>query len=161
MKAEKIWIFGGIGSGKTIFAEKLSKKIGIPFYTTDNMIYLNNFKKKYTIEKRNFKLKEISKKRSWIFEGVHKSDWILPAFDKSELVIFIDTRMFKRMYRTLMREFCKKETKIRNILQVLYYSFIYTFDNRRHHCKMVEKRNKETLFLKNNKEINKFLENLE
>ena len=46
----RLIIFGGTGSGKTTLAKHLSKKLKIPYYTTDQMVYKHpkSYKEKYS-----------------------------------------------------------------------------------------------------------------
>jgi len=50
--AKKILIVGDYGRGKTTLAQKLSRKLGIPYYSTDDFYWEKKFSKKQDKESR-------------------------------------------------------------------------------------------------------------
>lgn len=161
---EKIFVFGATGSGKTTFAKELSKKLNIPFYTTDKLIYKGkSWDKKYTEKQRDKKLLDIAKKKKWIIEGVHRGDWILPAFRKANFVIILSLPRYILLKRTIFR-YIKRKIKIdkekddfKGTLLSLKYAWIYKNGNFVHHKNMVKKYKKDCIILKNKREIKNFL----
>ncbi len=161
MKEKRIWILGGGGAGKTTFAKRLSEKTGIPFYTTDHFKYSKNFGKKYVKKTAKKKLNDIIRKRKWIIEGVHKSEWVLPGLEKAELIIFLDVGTVKRTFRSFFRERKeKRKGKKSKIGRLIFLSLIYPFDSRKHHRRFIRETDKKAIVLKNNKQINEFLEKI-
>ena len=67
---KRIYILGGLGTGKNWLGERLNKKLGVRFYDLDDLTW----KKKYTIERsRAMKarmLDRICSKDEWIIGGV-------------------------------------------------------------------------------------------
>ncbi len=162
----RIFIFGGTGSGKTTFARNLSKKLKIPFYTTDDMVYKNLGKEKYTEKQKCENLKKVAKKRKWIIEGVHAGEWIIPAFKRSDLVIVLDVMRFTMFKRVIKRYFLEKKehyASLRNLAQMLYWTQVYytSKGNGKIHKNLINDYKKKFIKLKNKKEITKFLKSLD
>ncbi len=153
----RIYIFGGTGSGKTTLAKKLSSLLKIPYFTTDEFIYKNNWSEKFTGKQRDTKLKKASNNKKWIFEGVHRGDWILPAFKKSELVIILNISRLILLKRALTRyikrklgfEKNPKKEKLTDILILIKYVWIYKNDNFIYPKNMVKKHKKNFIILYN------------
>lgn len=69
-QTKKILIMGDAGRGKTTFAEKLSKKLGIKKYSTDDFFWEIKFTKPRGKEKDIQMAKEVfENKDEWIVEG--------------------------------------------------------------------------------------------
>lgn len=67
---KKILIMGDAGRGKTTFAEKLSEKLGIPKYSTDDFYWEVKFSKPRGKEKDIVMAREVfENKDQWIVEG--------------------------------------------------------------------------------------------
>ena len=101
-KYERIWIFGGSGSGKTRFAQKISKLLKINNYELDDILWA----KKYTIKRSKSsmirRLKKITAKKKWIIEGV-SSSWIDQGIKKADLVILLTIPSSKIIWRLFLR----------------------------------------------------------
>ena len=166
MKFNKIYIFGGTGSGKTTLAKRLSNKLKIPYHSTDDFIYKGDWESKYSENQRDKKLKEFIKKKKWIIEGVHKEDWILPAFTKADIVIMLSLPRYILLTRILKREIKRKfqkksrETNLKETLKLMKWANVYKNDNFIHHQNLIKNHKKEVIILKNKKQIKQFLGDL-
>ena len=79
MKYNKILIVGGIGSGKTTLAKKISKILKMKYYEIDNIAYKRrDVHEKYKPNERDKKLKSIVKRKKWILEGFYDRSWVHP-----------------------------------------------------------------------------------
>ncbi|GAA0315438.1 AAA family ATPase [Bacillus carboniphilus] len=105
----KVHIIGSVGSGKTTLAKKLSKKLDIPYYELDNVVWTRtpNGDIRNSPERRDTILNDIVKTDQWIIEGVHHK-WIMPSFKEADLIIFLDTPYSKRIYRIIKRFFLQR-----------------------------------------------------
>ncbi|MGE7997490.1 hypothetical protein ACQKOF_02175 [Lysinibacillus sp. NPDC093190] len=41
--------------------------------------------------------------KAWIIEGVHNEDWVAQSFSNADLIIFLDTNYFIRIFRIIKR----------------------------------------------------------
>jgi adenylate kinase family enzyme len=106
---KKIHIIGSVGSGKTTLARTLSSKLDIPYYELDNVVWqrAKTGDSRRSEQERDEYLNQIIHSKSWIVEGVHHK-WVLPSFQKSDLIIFLDTPLTKRRTRIIKRFFLQK-----------------------------------------------------
>jgi adenylate kinase family enzyme len=101
----KVHIIGSVGSGKTTLAKELSIKLELPYYELDNIVWLRkeNGDIRRTEEEREKLLHEIVQTDKWIIEGVHNEDWVNSSFRQAEIIIFLDTNYFIRIFRIIKR----------------------------------------------------------
>jgi len=158
----RIWILGGTNSGKTTFAKKISKKLRLRYYATDFMKYNKDFSKKLSEKLRDKKIKELARKKKWVCEGTNRAEWVWPAFKKSDFVIILKTSPFIRIKRLFNREINERKRKlsIGKKIRLWYIVFSYHFKGYRHHKDLAKQFNKPYIVLRNNKEMDKFLEEL-
>ncbi len=98
----KIRIIGPCGSGKTFTAKALSEQFEIPFYETDNIIWDRKENKKYTLEIRNEKLRNILFMENWIIEGAQYK-WSFESFEKADLIVVLNPYPVIRNLRVIKR----------------------------------------------------------
>ena len=113
MNHRKIHILGPSGSGKSYLADKISGKSGIKSYDLDDLFWDNSdaaYNKRNPPAERDRLLGEILTRSEWIIEGVYYK-WPRESFDKSEIVIFLDTPYPVQFTRILLR-FLKRKLKI-------------------------------------------------
>ncbi|MFJ3390554.1 DNA topology modulation protein FlaR [Lysinibacillus sp. NPDC086135] len=101
----KIHIIGSVASGKTTFAKELSTKLNIPYYELDNVVWIrqNSGDIRRTDQQKVDYLNNIILTNAWIIEGVHNEDWVAQSFLNADLIIFLDTSYFIRIYRIIKR----------------------------------------------------------
>ena len=80
----KIYIIGSVGSGKTTLARKLSSRLSLPHYETDNFVWNRHPEGdvRNSIEIRNALFRETIKQPTWIIEGVH-TEWTQEGTSRS------------------------------------------------------------------------------
>lgn len=161
IKMKKIFIFGGIGSGKTSLAKEISRKLNLPYYSTDNLIFNSNWERVSNKERDN-KLKKIIKSNKWIIEGTHKREWILPAFKKADFVVILSISKFILIKRIISRHIKRKFKKepANNLLELVKWAYKYQKDDFPIYLNLVKDYKKGYIILKSNKEINNFLNKL-
>lgn len=166
MKYNRIYIFGGTASGKTTLANKISAKLKIPVYSTDDLVYKQKWIKKYSEKEMNKKIQGILKLKKWIVEGVHRDIWINPIVSRADLVLIISLSKYKLIMRLLKREIKNKisgKTKnfsIKDILILMKYAWIYKNNAFMDHKNRAKEFNKKFITLKNNNQINNFLQTI-
>ena len=89
----KIHIIGGSGTGKTFFAEKISKQYNIPHFDLDDIFWDNNaisYGTRMPIEKRTELLNKILDTDNWIIEGVFYK-WLNDSFLAADWIFMLKT----------------------------------------------------------------------
>jgi len=171
MKYKKIYIMGTSGSGKSHLAKIISKKLNIKHLDLDDIYWIKKYTKALQLEKRGPKLKKFLKNnKSWIIEGVY-SNWSIEAIKKSDLIIWLDISLNKRLYRLIKRHIQrisnkKTPSKIKDTIDIIKYSYSYKKKSNKHHSsyynhnKILKKHKKNYILLKNNKQINEFIKTI-
>jgi|APSaa5957512622_1039677.scaffolds.fasta_scaffold18766_2 adenylate kinase family enzyme len=163
MKIERIWIFGGVGSGKTTLANKISEKLELPHYSTDDFVYKKKWSEKYSKSAKIKKLGTVSKKTSWVIEGVPYSDWIKPSIKKADLVIFLKMNRFRLSSRIIKRQRLRMKNKedganFSGSLGLIKQAIGYRSGDYEKYRSVVNGKN--FIVLRNPKQVDKFLEEL-
>lgn len=166
MKLNKIFIIGGPGSGKTYLAKKLSEKLKIKHYDLDNIFW----KRKYDIkrdEKEKIRLiNKILKTKKGIIEGVYTSEWIRKLYKKTDLVILLDIKLPRLIFRILKRLFKDKENKrnLKGTLGLIKFAKRYRskkFDKgHQKHLELINKHKPNIIILKNKRQIKGFIKSI-
>jgi adenylate kinase family enzyme len=168
MKNNKILIVGGIGSGKTTLANKLSKKLNIKSYELDNIAYKRrDVHQKREPQTRDKKLKSILKRKKWIIEGFYSRPWTYPIYKQGDIIIILNIKLTlakKRVIiRFLKRKFLLKKNKkinknFKTMLRLLKYVKKEEYNEKLNSInKITKKLSKKYIILENKKQINKFL----
>ena len=100
---KKIYITGGLSSGKSFFAKKLSEKTGIEYFGMDQIVFKESEFEERGEEERNAIFENIVNMESWILEGTFTEDWVVPGLKMSSQIIYLDTPPLKRFYRFIKR----------------------------------------------------------
>jgi len=158
----RIWIFGGTASGKSNLADKISKKLKLKHYNTDFMKYNKDFTKKLPEGTKERKIIQLSKKKKWICEGTNNGEWIWPAFKKSDFVVILKISPLIRIKRLFNREINERKRSLSFFKRahLFYVVFSYNLKGYQHHKNLTKRFNKNFIILKNQKQIDKFLEEL-
>jgi len=114
-------------SGKTTLARRLSKKLGYPLFSTDEMVYERKWTQKYPRSERLVKLDRMLKQKSWILEGVHAMAWTVPAIKEADDIVLIDipkSNLLKRILkRSKKKEKSRKADPFYSKFKLLYWGF--------------------------------------
>lgn len=170
MKYNKILIVGGIGSGKTTLAKKLSKILKIKNYELDDIAYIRrDIHEKQKPEIRDKKVKSILKKRKWIIEGFYSRAWTYPIYRKADIVLILNIKTSTSKNR-LIRRFIKRKLsfkkkrnvnqKFKRMISLVKYIDEYPKKYFQMQKETAENFNKNVLILKNKKEIKEFVKKL-
>lgn len=101
--SKKIYIIGGLGSGKSYFAKKLSQKTGIDYFGVDPIVFKEGFFEERTEEDRDYNFQNIVKKERWILEGTFTENWISTGLASSTQIIYLATPPLVRLWRFIRR----------------------------------------------------------
>ncbi len=99
----KIYIIGGLASGKSFFAKKLSSKMGVEYFDMDRIVFKENSYEERTGRERNTIFGNVIKKDAWIVEGTFTEDWIIPGLEASSQIIYLTTPALVRLHRFIKR----------------------------------------------------------
>ena len=170
MKYDKILIVGGIGSGKTTLANKLTKILKIRNYELDNIVYKRrDIHEKQKPQIRDKKIKLILKRKKWIIEGFHSRYWTYPIYKKTDIVIILNIKPSASKRRVIIR-FLKRKLSFKNnkkvnkkfktMLKLLKHIEKYPKKDLKIQKGISKKFKKKPLILNNNKEIKEFIKKL-
>ena len=166
MKLKKIYILGISGSGKTYLGNLLSQKLKIPLYDSDDVRFIKKFTKARPKEQRKKLIDKIIKKPKWIIDA-RGTDWDRHAMKKSDLIIWMQTRLLKRSHRILKRYFGRRgkhKEDLSSIFVLLKYSSGYKFSKKitgfKEHKKFLEENKLNYVAVKNKRQLNKLLKGL-
>jgi len=100
----KIRIVGAVGSGKSTLARKMSRKLNIPMFTLDDMVWSRGVEgdTRNSNEARDLALTSVIQQSTWIIEGTHIG-WSDRSFDEAEKIIFLNPSVLTRVYRFTIR----------------------------------------------------------
>ena len=103
MKSIKIRIIGSCGSGKSYLAKELSRKLNIPYYELDNIIWdRSQDNLRFPEEIRDAEFNRIISSELWIIEGVQHS-WTADSFSNADVIYILSPNVFLRDYRIIRR----------------------------------------------------------
>lgn len=135
----KIFIFGIVASGKTTLAKRLSLKLKIPYYEGDCITwgFPGEERYKHTEEEQKDIIDNIDSNGDWIIEGTYRESQSC-LFDRAETVIFLDTPIYIRIYRIILR-FIKQrlgmeKSHYKPTFDMLKMMFRWTYDFEKKRC---------------------------
>lgn len=170
MKYNKILIVGGIGSGKTTLASKLSKILNIKHHELDDIAYIRrDIHEKRKPRVRDKKVKSLLKRKRWIIEGFYSQYWTYPIYRKADIVLILNIKTSTSKNR-LIRRFLKRKLsfkkqrdvnqKFKRMISLIKYIDEYPKKYFQMEKETAKEFNKNVLILKNKKEIKEFIKKL-
>jgi adenylate kinase family enzyme len=165
-RLKRIYILGTSGSGKSFLGKILSNELKIPFYDSDDIMFIKKFTKSRSKEKRKLMIDKIAKRTKWIIDG-RGSIWSREPMKKSDLIIWLQPNSLTRAYRILKRYSNRKgenDEDLKSLFRVLKYSLSYKFNNKvsgfKVHKEFFKENRLKPLIIKNNRQLNDFLRKL-
>lgn len=110
----KIYIIGGARSGKSFLGEHLSDKTAIKHYDLDKVVFIEIGETLRNELDRDNELKKILLDDSWIIGGVYTEDWITPALEKADKIIWLDIFTPIKLFRFLKQSIKKGKVGFKN-----------------------------------------------
>lgn len=102
MKSKRIVVIGVSAAGKTTFAERLAKKILLPLFKMDAIMWQPGWK--YVGDERAVaEIITISNKEEWIIEGYISSAIRADLFEKADLILYLDYPGWLSAWRYIVR----------------------------------------------------------
>lgn len=163
----KIRIIGACGSGKSYIARELSKKYGVDYYETDNLVWDRSAENlRYSVEARDAQLEEILDKPSWILEGVHYK-WGQESFKRADLIVILrpnrvigNLRVMTRFIKTRMGlEQANYKQSFKNLYVMIFkWNRGYNREDIHRIIELTDKFSDIRVILKHNKELEPIIE---
>lgn len=166
----KIYIIGGLASGKSYFAKKLSEKTGIGYFGMDQIVFKDSpDDEERGHEERDTIFEETVTKEKWILEGTFTEDWVLSGLTMSSQIIYLDTPPLKRLCRFIKRTWreglCKQSELLGRVKLVLGLRYKELDRTSSGYKKLLEPFKDKVITLKSsirsNKELEDFIEKQE
>ena len=158
----KIIIIGDAGRGKTTLAEKLSQKLGIKHYSTDDFFYEIKFTKSRTREEASSLISSVYQNDNWIVEGT--TQWLLqPGLDSADIIIYLKyNNIFSQWATLIKRHFERNDESIWHTILLLRHVLYkrYGWGHKKGkitHKEVVAPYQDKLIILSSFKEINKFI----
>lgn len=163
IKAKKIAIIGGSGTGKTTLADKLGILLNLPVIHIDGIHHLENWKIRDKDERDNIILEKI-KSDKWITDGTYTST-LNERLKKAELVIYLDYSSFSQVRGVLhryLKNHGKEKPEIPGCKEKMSFEFLIWVWNWRKNkrekvLKAINEINQDkVLIFKNRRQLNKW-----
>ena len=161
----KIIIIGDAGRGKTTLASKLSEKLGVEYYSTDDFLYDIKYSVYRDKQKAINDISKIYDNEKWIVEG--STNFLLqPGLSHADVIIYLKYRnIFSQWINIINRHFKRKDKNILRTLELMKHVFYKRFSLRyRKGQKTVSERinpyKHKVIILASFKEINNFIESI-
>lgn len=158
---KRIVIVGISSSGKSTFANKLSKKINISVIHLDKEQWTSDWKKRFSSDEWQKFIEELVKKDEWIIDGNNRSTMAI-RLSRADAVILFDFPKWRCLLRAVIRIFNKKQpfdksegTKERISWELVKY--IIKFPKKDLEEFIVSHKDKIIYIVKNNQDTNKLL----
>jgi adenylate kinase family enzyme len=120
---KKILIIGEAGRGKTTLAEKISTKLNIPHYSTDDFFWKTKYTEPREKEIANQLANDKYNENEWIIEGT--TQWLIrPGLDGSDIILFLNFKtIFHQWFYIIKRHFSRKNESLKSMLNLLRHVF--------------------------------------
>ena len=161
----KIIIIGEAGRGKSTLAEKLSKKMGIPHYSTDDYFFDVKFTKRRDKEQSIKDISKIYLGEKWIVEGTTRH-LLEPGLDFADLIIFLKYNSgFIQCCNLFMRHFVRKDESLIETLKMMKHVVYKRYGlgykkGKTTHAQLIAPHKHKVIELSSFKQIDHFLNSL-
>jgi len=160
--SRRIHIIGSTGSGKTYLARRLSRKLNIPYYELDHVMWSGSTEMngKNSPEVRDRLLNDILNKESWIVEGVYYK-WLSRSFELADIIIFLMPSTITRDRRIVTR-FIKQRLGIeqsnykqtfKGLIDMLRWNHKFECEIKKNILDFIEPYNNKLLIIENTKAL--------
>lgn len=162
---KKIYVLGPTGSGKSTLTKKLSKILKITSYDMDDIRFIKKFTKVRSVVQRKKLVNKLLKKEKWIIDA-RGTDWDRHAMLKADLIIWLLTPFYKRVFRVIKRFIQRRnnssfEEKFIDIFSLIKYTLKFRFGKKATSFKptkdFLQKNNLNPIIIKTNYQLTIFL----
>jgi adenylate kinase family enzyme len=106
----RILIVGDAGRGKSTLASKISAKLGIPHYSTDDFFYEIKFSKRRDRQESIDSIAKIFKNEKWIVEGTTRH-LILDGLDSADIIIHLRYKTILVQWLILIKRYLSRDNE--------------------------------------------------
>ncbi|WP_210364039.1 DNA topology modulation protein FlaR [Bacillus sp. REN3] len=163
---KKIHIIGSVGSGKTTLARIFSKRMDIPCYELDNVVWKRSSTGdvRRSEQERDKHLGSIIDSPTWIVEGVHYG-WVGQSFRNADLIILLDPPFRRRTNRIIKRFILQKlglekanyEPTFGILRKMFAWNRNFEVENRAEIMELLKRYEDKLVIVKDNSHIEEFL----
>ena len=157
----RIYIIGGLGSGKSFLSKKLSEKSGLEYFEMDKIVFKESKFEERTEQERNVIFENILKKDNWILEGTFTEEWIVPGLSRATKIIYLSTlpslRLFRFMKRIIKQGIHKQNNLLNRIKLVLGFKHKEWNRTAEKYKQLLEPFKSKVITLRSKKEVNDFM----
>lgn len=161
---ERIYIIGGLGSGKTYLAKKLSESKHVTHHDLDKIVFLNSSFEERDPGERDSIFASRCNEEHWVIEGTYTERWVTPGLEKADVIIYLNIHPFIRFLRFIKRVWGQGILRQQNLFgrSLLVLDFKYKEYDRtsRGYKKLLEHYRKKVIELGSEKEVNSYLRTL-
>ncbi|MEI7777143.1 MAG: hypothetical protein WCI52_00890 [bacterium] len=157
----KIIIIGDAGRGKTTLASRLSTKLGVKHYSTDDFYYEIKFTKPRNREEALGKIRKIYREDTWIVEGT--TQWLLEdGLDSSDVIIYLKYKnIFSQWWTIFKRHFKRGDESFKGTFYLMRHVFYKRYGlgykkGKPTHLDIIAPYKNKVVVLSSFKEINNF-----
>ena len=162
----KILIIGCVASGKSTLANRLSDKLSISYYEIDSIVHDDINKKKRNFHEQKDIIDKINADNNWIIEGMLRKNYYL--FDYADKIVYLNISN-KTIKHRILKRYLKQKFKIEKsnykpsfeMLKMMYKWSDEFEKNKIELDKQLERYKNKLIVLKNNYDINEFINNME
>lgn len=161
-KYNKILITGDAGRGKTTLAVRLSQKLGIPGYSTDDYYYEIKFSKPRDKQESVDMISKVYKEDKWIVEGTTRR-LLEPGLEAADIIVYLRYKNIVPQWFTLFKRglFRKNET-LGGTFELMKHVFYKRYGlgykkGAMTQTELIEPYKDKVVFLSSFKEMNNFL----
>jgi adenylate kinase family enzyme len=165
MAYNKIIIIGDAGRGKTTLASKLSEKLEIDHYSTDDFFYEIKFSKSRTRDEALNLISKAYQNDKWIVEGT--TQWLLqPGLESADIIIYLKyNNIFSQWYSIIKRYFTRGDESVPQTLHLLRHVFYKRYGlgykkGKVKHTEVIAPYLDKVIVLSSYKEINNFIDKI-
>jgi adenylate kinase family enzyme len=99
--AERVFIYGVTGSGKTTFARKMAERTGLPWHAVDELTWEPGWIEVPPEEQRR-RIAEICAMQRWILDAAY-GKWLDVPLARAELIVALDYARWRSLSRLVRR----------------------------------------------------------
>lgn len=116
-------IIGDAGRGKSVLALKLSKRLHIKHYSTDDFYWKKKFTQPENKQVSTGKISKIYKTKEWIVEGT--TCWLLDlGLDSADIIIYLKYKNIVFQWLSLFKRYLtEKDASLKETLSLMKHVF--------------------------------------